>query len=291
MQSIVAQFLSGLMQAMFLFLLAVGLSLIFGVSRIINISHGAFFTLGAYLLLTVNADGALSIPAFFGLVIFGGVAIGALGAIFEMLILRRAYRGGMLIVALVTFGSLLVVEEVVRIIWGADMKATARPRGFSGAITAGGVDFPIYSLVIIAVGLLMALSVWLVVEKTRFGLLIRGASIDRQMLAVLGVNVQRVFTLTYAAGTCLAGIAGIMAAPLVSILPTMGSSIIIEAFAVVVIGGLGSLPGSLLGAIIVGQCQAFGILLAPQSTLFVLYLLMTVILIVRPRGLLGSRTD
>ena len=291
MQSIVAQFLSGLMQAMFLFLLAVGLSLIFGVSRIINISHGAFFTLGAYLLLTVSADGALSIPAFFGLVIFGGVAIGALGAIFEMLILRRAYRGGMLFVALVTFGSLLVVEEVVRIIWGADMKATARPRGFGGAITAGGVDFPIYSLVIIAVGLLMALTVWLVVEKTKFGLLIRGASIDRQMLAVLGVNVQRVFTLTYAAGTCLAGIAGIMAAPLVSILPTMGSSIIIEAFAVVVIGGLGSLPGSLLGAIIVGQCQAFGILLAPQSTLFVLYLLMTVILIVRPQGLLGSRTD
>lgn len=137
----------------------------------------------------------------------------------------------------------------------------------------------------------MALTVWLVVEKTRFGLLIRAASIDRQMLAVLGVNVQRVFTLTYAAGTCLAGIAGIMAAPLVSILPTMGSSIIIEAFAVVVIGGLGSLPGSLLGAIIVGQCQAFGILLAPQSTLFVLYLLMTVILIIRPQGLLGSRTD
>ena len=160
MQSIVAQFLSGLMQAMFLFRPAVDLSLIFGVSRMINISHGAFFTLGADLLLTVSADGALSIPAFFGLVIFGGVAIGALGATFEKAerILRRAYRGGMLFVALVTFGSLLVVEEVVRIIWGADMKATARPRGFSGAITAGGVDFPIYSLVIIAVGLLMALT-------------------------------------------------------------------------------------------------------------------------------------
>jgi branched-subunit amino acid ABC-type transport system permease component len=195
----------------------------------------------------------------------------------------------MLFVALVTFGSLLIVEEMVRIIWGADMKAVARPRGLNGAFTVGGIDFPIYSLVIIGAGLLIGLGVWLAVEKTRFGLLVRAASIDRQMLAVLGVNVPRVFTLTYAAGTCLAGVAGILAAPLVSILPTMGSSIIIEAFAVVVIGGLGSLPGSLLGAFIVGECEAFGILLAPQSTLVVLYLLMAVILLVRPQGLLGTR--
>jgi branched-chain amino acid transport system permease protein len=289
MQAIAAQFLSGLMEAMFLFLLAVGLSLIFGVSRIINISHGAFYTLGAYVLLTATGRGTLSIPAFIGVIILGGALIGAVGAVFEMVILRRAYRGGMLFVALVTFGSLLIVEEMVRIVWGADMKAVSRPIGLNGAFTAGGMDFPNYSLMIIAAGLLIALGLWLAVEKTRFGLLVRAASIDRQMLAVLGVNVPRVFTLAYAAGTCLAGIAGIMAAPLVSIQPTMGSSIIIEAFAVVVIGGLGSLPGSLLGAIIVGECEAFGILLAPQSTLVVLYLLMAVVLIIRPQGLLGAR--
>jgi branched-subunit amino acid ABC-type transport system permease component len=289
MQGILPQFFSGLTEAMFLFLLAAGLSLIFGVSRIINISHGAFYALGAYLLLTASKQRALSIPEFIAVVIVGGAAIGVLGGLFEILILRRVYRGGMLVVALVTFGSLLIVEELVRIIWGADMTAVARPRGLNGAIVLGGHDLPVYSLVLIGIGFAIVVGLWLIIEKTRTGLLIRAAAIDREMLAVLGVNVPRVFTLTYAAGTCLAGMAGILAAPMVSVSPTMGSAIIIEAFAVVVIGGLGSLPGSLLGAFIVGQCEAFGILLAPQSTLVVLYLLMALILIIRPEGLLGTK--
>ncbi len=290
MHAIASQFLSGLTEAMFLFLLASGLSLIFGVSRIINISHGAFYTIGAYLLLTAGTYRTLSIAEFGGILLVGGLAIGLLGAIFEIFILRRVYRGGMLFVALVTYGSLLIVEELVRIFWGADMKATPQPIELSGALILGGVDLPVYSLVIIAAGLLIAVGVWIAVEKTRLGLLVRAAAIDRQMLATLGINVPRVFTFTYAVGTCLAGVAGILAAPLVSISPTMGSSIIIEAFAVVVIGGLGSLPGSLLGAFIVGECESFGILLAPQSTLVVLYLLMALVLVIRPEGLMGTKT-
>jgi branched-subunit amino acid ABC-type transport system permease component len=149
---------------------------------------------------------------------------------------------------------------------------------------------PDYSLALIVAGLIVALAVWLAVERTRFGLLIRAAAIDREMLGVLGANVSRVYTLTYACGAGLAGLAGILAAPLVSISPSMGSSIIIDAFAVVVIGGLGSLPGSLLGALIVGEVQAFGVLFAPQWTLMLLYILMAAILVVRPGGLFRART-
>jgi branched-subunit amino acid ABC-type transport system permease component len=196
----------------------------------------------------------------------------------------------MLIVALVTFGMLSVIEEVIRIVWGAEQTAAARPRGLDGAITIAGGTMPDYSLALIVAGLIVALAVWLAVERTRFGLLIRAAAIDREMLGVLGANVSRVYTLTYACGAGLAGLAGILAAPLVSISPSMGSSIIIDAFAVVVIGGLGSLPGSLLGALIVGEVQAFGVLFAPQWTLMLLYILMAAILVVRPGGLFRART-
>lgn len=291
MQSLVIQFLSGLTGAMFLFLLAAGLSLIFGVSRIINISHGAFYTLGAYLLVTVTRGSPLEPWSFVLLAIVGSLLVGALGAVIEVVILRRVYRGGMLIVALVTFGVLVVTEEVVKIVWGAEQTAAPRPRGLNGATDIAGGAMPHYSLALILVGLLLAFGVWLAVEKTRFGLLIRAAAMDREMLSTLGVNVPRVYTLTFALGASLAGLAGILAGPLVSISPTMGSAIIIEAFAVVVIGGLGSLPGSLLGAFIVGEAQAFGILFAPESTLMLLYVLMAVVLIVRPGGLLGPKQD
>lgn len=289
LQMVAIQFLSGLTSAMFLFLLASGLSLIFGVSRIINISHGAFYTLGAYWLVTVSSRGPLDPAVFLLAALCGAVLIACLGALLEMIILRRVYKGGMLIVALVTFGLLALTEEIVKIVWGAEMTAAPRPRGFDGATMLAGGAMPNYSLALVVVGLLVAGAVWLAVEKTRFGLLIRAAAADREMLSVLGADVPRVYTLTFALGAGLAGLAGVLAAPLVSVSPTMGSTIIIEAFAVVVIGGLGSLAGSLLGAFIVGQAQAFGILLVPESTLILLYLLMAIILVVKPEGLLGAR--
>ena len=291
LQTFVIQFLSGLSTAMFLFLLASGLSLIFGVSRIINISHGAFYALGAYLLVTFTRGSALQPWQFLLLALAGGVVVGALGALLEVIILRRVYRGGMLIVALVTFGMLAVTEETIKFIWGAEQTAAPRPVGLDGAATIAGGAMPYYSIALIVVGLFIAAVVWLAVERTRFGLLIRAAAMDREMLGVLGVNVPRVFTLTFGLGTGLAGLAGILAGPLVSISPTMGSSIIIEAFAVVVIGGLGSLPGSLLGAFIVGQAQAFGILLVPEWTMMLLYVLMAIILVLRPGGLLGAKPN
>lgn len=287
MGQILVQFFSGLLDAMFLFLLASGLSLIFGVSRIINISHGAFYTLGAYAIFTATRGGALSPAAYFFVALFAATLIGMIGALFEILVLRRTYRGGMLIVALVTFGALAVIEETVKIVWGADLVAAPFPRGLEGSVEVGGRKLPAYGLALLAVGSLIALTIWWAVERTKLGLMIRAAAIDREMLSILGGSVPAIFTLTFAAGTFLAGLAGALAAPMVSILPNMGSQIIIQTFAVVVIGGLGSLPGSLIGALIVGQAQAFGILIAPESTLVLLYLLMAIVLVVRPTGLMG----
>jgi branched-chain amino acid transport system permease protein len=288
MEDLALQFFSGLLKAMFLFLLASGLSLIFGVSRVLNIMHGAFYALGAYLVLTATRVAHLGVMEFALAVIVSGLILGALGAAFEVVVLRRVYPAGMLFVALVTFGGLLIIEEGIKIIWSADLAAVPRPPALAGGISIGSNRLPVYNLTLLGVGAAIALGLWLVVERTRFGLIVRAAAIDREMLSALGVNVPRVYTLTFALGTCLAAIAGALAAPMVSLSPSMGSLMIIETFAVVVIGGLGSLPGSLIGAVIVGEFEAFGIIVAPEIALPLLYLVMAVILIVRPTGLLGA---
>lgn len=290
MNSIAMQFLSGLTSAMFLFLLAAGLSLIFGVSRVINVSHGAFYMLGAYLVVTANRFMSMDVGGFAVLAIAGALLIGLFGGLLEVLILRVVYKGGMLFVALVTFGMLAMIEETAKIVWGAELTSVPRPASLEGAAQIFGGALPHYNIVLILAGFALAAGVWAIVEKTRFGLLLRAASMDREMLSALGVDVARIFTVTFAFGAGLAGLAGVLAAPMVSISPTMGSSIIIEAFAVVVIGGLGSLPGSLLGAFIVGEALAFGILAVPGLALVMVYLLMAVILILRPEGLLGAKS-
>ncbi len=288
MEVIVLQAVSGLLKAMFLFLLASGLSLIFGVSRVLNLAHGGFYTLGAYLLLSATRNGALTPSVFFGTLALITLAGATGGAGFEVLVLRRVYRAGTLFLALVTFGALMIAEEMVKILWNAELVTVPRPSGFDGGLSFGHDIVPLYSLLLLGAGCFLGLLLWAVVEHTRFGVLIRAAAMDREMLSVLGINVPRLYTITFAAGGALATIAGALAAPMVNLSPSMGSTILIETFAVVVIGGLGSLPGSLLGALIVGQFEAFGILVSPEVASPLLYLLMAVILIIRPSGLLGT---
>jgi branched-subunit amino acid ABC-type transport system permease component len=287
MAGLAIQAATGLLKAMLLFLLASGLSLIFGVSRVLNIAHGAFYALGAYLLLSASGGKPLSSGMFFVLVVGVSIAVGVFAAVFEMLVLRRVYAAGMLFIALVTFGLLVGLEETIKIVWSAQLLTVPRPTDLQGAVTVGGGTLPTYNLMLLVVGACLALVMWFVVERTRFGLMIRAAAIDREMLSALGVNVPALYTATFAFGAMLAALAGGMAAPLVALSPGMGSLIVIQTFAVVVIGGLGSLPGSLLGAVIVGEIESFGILVAPQSALVLLYLLMAAILILRPSGLLG----
>lgn len=288
MEVLVLQAVSGLLKAMFLFLLASGLSLIFGVSRVLNLAHGAFYTLGAYLLLSASRNGALAPWVFFGTLAVITIAGATGGAGFEVLVLRRVYRAGTLFLALVTFGALMIAEEMVKILWSAELVTVPRPSGFDGGLAFGHDIVPLYSLLLLGAGCFLGVLLWAVVEHTRFGLLVRAAAMDREMLSVLGIDVPRLYTITFAAGGALATIAGALAAPMVSLSPSMGSTILIETFAVVVIGGLGSLPGSLLGALIVGEFEAFGILVSPEVASPLLYLLMAAILIIRPSGLLGT---
>lgn len=283
MDLFVLQFSSGLIKAMFLFLIASGLSLIFGVTRVINLAHGSFYMLGAYLLLTLAGPlgfwtGLLAAP----------VVVAALGGAVEVLLLRRLYRSGELYVVLLTFAVILIVGDTTKLAWGNQFITVAGPALLAGTVKLLGHDFPRYNLLILALGPLLALGLWALFYRTRWGLLVRAAAMDREMLGALGVNVRRLLTATFVFGSWLAGLGGALSAPLVALEPTMDASIIMEAFSVVVIGGLGSFAGSLLGSVLIGELESFGILVFPAISLALIFGLMATILIARPWGLFGK---
>lgn len=288
MEVLLLQFIGGMLNATTLFLLAVGLSLIFGVTRVLNLAHGVFYMLGAYLAYTVSSLLGASHAAFWVALIVSPVLVAALGGLTEVALLRRVYGAGELYVALLTFSLILIVEELVRIVWGPNQLNVARPAGFDGAVQIGSRFLSTYSLLLLAIGLLVAVLLWMLVFRTRFGLLVRAAALDREMLSCLGVNVPRVYTLTFVLGCWLAGIAGTLISAMVVLDPSMDVNIIIETFAVVVIGGLGSLLGSVVSAILIGEMESFGILILPDIALPLVFLIMAVVLIVRPWGLLGK---
>ncbi|GAB6173955.1 hypothetical protein JCM15765_34330 [Paradesulfitobacterium aromaticivorans] len=283
MALLIQQLLSGLLQALFLFLLAAGLSLIFGVSRVLNLAHGAFYMLGAYVFYTVMR---YSPSAFWLALLISVLIIGCLGAVVEVLALRRSYAGGLLYEALVTFATTLIIEELVRIGWGSQFLTVPRPPFLDGGLSLWGLSLPKYQLVILLAGILIGLGMWWIVYRTRWGVFIRAASMDREMLAALGINVTRIFTLVFVFGVMLAGLAGALAAPTLALSPNMDSQIIMDTFAVVVVGGLGNLKGSLLSAILIGEIQSVSLLFWPGIGLPIVFLLMALILLIRPQGLL-----
>lgn len=280
---IVQQLLSGLILAMFLFLLAAGLSLIFGVGRVLNLAHGAFYMLGAYLLLTMTKE----LPSNFLLALLAASIIVALvGGLIEVGALRRVYGGGELYQALVTFAITLLIEEIIRIVWGAQYLSVPRPPSLGGKVVVCGIELPTYQLMLLMVGAIIGLVLWWVIYRTRWGVLVRAASMDREMLAALGINVPWLFTFVFIFGVWLAGVAGALGAPILALSPTMGSQIMAETFAVVVVGGLGDLKGGLISALLIGEVQAISLLLWPGAGLPLIFLLMAIILLVRPQGLL-----
>jgi branched-chain amino acid transport system permease protein len=287
MQLFVLQLLSGLASAASLFLVASGLSLIFGVTRILNFAHGAFFMLGAYLAytLTVRFSGPFGFWAGMAL---AAVVVGLLGALFEILLLRRIYRAPELFQLLATFGATLVVEDVVLLIWGPEDLLGPRAAGLAGAVEVVGKRVPSYDLFLILLGPVVLAFLWLILHRTRWGVLVRAATQDRDMVAALGVNQKWLFTGVFALGTFLAGLGGALQAPL-AVDHTMDLRIIVEIFVVVVIGGLGSIEGAFVAAILVSLLNAFGILILPKISLVVVFLLMAVVLVIRPRGLFGRR--
>jgi branched-chain amino acid transport system permease protein len=283
----VVQFLTGLASAASLFLVASGLSIIFGVTRIVNFAHGAFYMLGAYLAFTLTERfaGALG---FWGGILAAALAVAVVGVIVEMVLLRRIYHSPELFQLLATFGLTLMVEDLVVLIWGPSDLLGRRAPGFKGAVEFFGQNIPSYDLFLIVLGPAVLLCLWLLFQRTRWGVLVRAATQDRDMVAALGVNQKWLFTSVFALGVFLAGLGGALQIPRDAVNHAMDLRIIVEVFVVVVIGGLGSIVGAFVAAVLVSELNAFGILIFPKISIILVFLVMAVVLIVRPWGLFGK---
>jgi len=285
---VVVQCLNGLTQAMFLFLIASGLTLIFGVLGVLNFAHGSLYMLGAYLSYTIASFFVGRPSAFWVALVLGSLGVALAGGLIEAIFLRPVYRRAELDQLLVTYALVLIIGDVVKFAWGPDNRSISRPAILAGSVLVGGRDFPTYNLVVIALGPLVAAALWLLLTRTQFGRLIRAAASDREMVGVVGADVSRLFTGVFVLGAWLGGLGGGLAAPVGAIYPGMDVEVIAESFIVVVVGGMGSLTGTLLGSLIIGQLNAFGILFFPRFALLFVYVLMVVVLVVRPWGLLGK---
>jgi len=279
--------LTGLAGASSLFLVASGLTVIFGVTRVVNFAHGSLTMLGAYIGWTLLSR-LPHTPAGFVLGVLAAAGVLAvLGAMLEMTLLRRLYRSPDLFQLLATFGVLLMVQDGVLALWGPDDLTLARPAWLRASMHLSDERFPLYDLVLIAIGPIMLVTLWLLFTRTRWGRLIRAATQDREMVAALGVDQRVLFTSVFALGAGLAGLGGALTLPDASANLGIDLSVIIDAFVVVVVGGLGSVGGAYLASLLIGLLQAFGIALFPKATLVLVFVVMAVVLMVRPNGLLG----
>jgi branched-chain amino acid transport system permease protein len=288
MSLLLIQLLTGLANGMFLFLVASGLSLIFGVTRILNFAHGSFYMLGAYLTYSLAAALPLGAGSFYAGVALASLAVALVGGLVERCLLRRTYRAPELYQLLLTFALVLVIGDAVRFLWGTDNKIGPSPPHLSGSVAILGQRFPAYDLAMLGLGPAVALGLWWLFRYTRPGILIRAASHDREMVGALGVDQGRLFTGVFILGSWMAGLAGALQVPRQALTTVMDATVIAEAFVVVVLGGMGSALGAFLGAALIGVLQAFGILLLPREfQLASLFVIMAAVLILRPWGLLG----
>lgn len=286
MEDFIIQTLTGLSRAGLLFVVSVGLTLVFGAMRVINLAHGSLYMVGAFVTSSVVAAVGGDVGLLPALVVAAGAAA-VLGALIEIGVLRRLYRQEHLLQLLATFAIVLIIADLVKLIWGASNRTVARPAGLDGSVEIVGSQFAVYNLFIIVFALAVAAGMWLLVNRTGLGRDIRAAVVDPEMLGGVGVNVSRLFTTVFALGAALAGIAGAIVAPSGAVGLGMDIDIIVAAFAVTIIGGLGSIPGALVGATIVGLVYAYGIEIAPRLTLAFIFLAMVAVLAVRPSGLFG----
>ena len=291
MAILTVQILNSLLYASVLFLIAAGLSLIFGVMRIVNLAHGSLYAVGAYVTAWLIGRGiALHVPLgwLFLLVPLGALAVALIGVVIEPLLLRPFYRRAEEYQLLVTFGLVQILEDLMRLIWGgaplsADTLMDALP-----IIHLGGLYYPGYNLVVIGVGVVAAVILWAVIYHTKFGVMLRATSQDRRMASALGLNVGLVYVSAFGIGCFMAGLGGAIVVPTQAAVLGMGIDALVIAFVVVVIGGLGSLKGALVGALVVSFVRTAGIQFFPELELAVLYLIAALVLLVRPTGLFGT---
>ncbi len=285
---VLVQILSGLCRAMILFLMASGLTLVFGVLRVINFAHGAFYMLGAYLAYTLTHALSAYPGGFWIALIVVPTIVCLVGGAVEYLLLRRIYDKEHLLQILLTYALIFVFNDLTKMIWGVDMRMVQMPKSLSGFVPILGHSFPVYYFFIISTGFLLAFLIWLLLKKTKLGRLLRASAENRDMVNVLGYNVGGLFTIVFMMATWLAGLAGVVIAPTIRISLGMDMEIIIESFLVVIVGGLGNIWGALLGAILIGQLYAFGILVLEKYAMGFLFALAALIIIFRPSGLLGK---
>lgn len=279
---IVSQVVNGLVLGFLYVLIAIGLSIIFGMLGIVNFAHGVYFALGAYFALTLRDTlGPWAI-------LLAPVGVGVVGVIVEMTLVRPLYSKEPLLGLFMTFAMALFIEELIRTLWGATGHPFNPPEWLSGFIVWGPVLVTKYRLFVLVVTVLILTALWLFLHGTRYGRIIRAGSRDPEMVSMLGINLKRVFTAVFGLGTAIAGIAGVLAAPLWSVVPSMSEAAIMPAFVVVTIGGLGSFGGAVISGLLVGISVALSIQFWPEASTAVMYALMILVLLVRPRGLLGE---
>jgi branched-subunit amino acid ABC-type transport system permease component len=272
---------------MFLFLIASGLSLIFGVLRVLNFAHGTFYMLGAYSAFQLVQWIGTGPGMFWVAAVGAALAVALLGGIVERFLFRHLYGKDELYQLLFTYALVLILSDVAKIFWGTQQKSVSRPPGLAGGFSLFGTTLPYYNLFVLLLGPAIALIFWFVLQRTRVGRFIRAAALDRETLGALGVNVSALYTGVFVLASFLGGLGGALVTPVRTIVPGMDTEIIVEAFIVVVIGGLGSFWGTFLGSLVYGQVLSFGILFFPRFSIFAVFALMAAVLIVRPWGLLG----
>ncbi len=284
MDAFLANLLNGLSWGMLLFLISIGLTIIFGVMGVLNFAHGSLFMLGAYLCMQfVRWTGSFWVGLLLGPPLVAVLAVGI-----ERFLLRPLYGRDVSLQLLLTFGVMLFLDDGVRLIWGAAYHVVQPPDLLSGSVALFSGSYPLYRLFLVVLGPLVGLGLWAFFAFTLWGKLLRAAAMDRQMAEIVGVRVPLLFTAVFAFGAWLAGVGGALAAPHQSVGPAMGERIIIESFIVVVIGGMGSFPGAFVGALILGLLNSFGTTFFPQVQMALPYILLAAILLTRPRGLFGA---
>jgi len=289
MSQILAVALDGIIYSSWLFLIALGLTLIYGVMKILNMAHGSLYALGAYAAASLVgrwvAGGHAPLGSY-AMLLLAAVLVGLLvGPLIERGVLKFMYGREEIVLVLVTYALFLMLEDAIKLIWGVDPYFVSEPYGLLGSFDFAGLTYPVYSAALIFVSLAVggALAWWL--GRTRRGKMLLAVIHDREVSAALGINVRRVYLVTFTVGTMLAAIGGALTAPTVSVVPGMGVEVIVLAFAVVVIGGLGSFAGAALGALIVGIVRSGAVHYFPEVELFSIYVVMAVVLLLRPRGL------
>ncbi len=281
---LLSQLMTGIALGAVYALLALGLSLIFGMLTIVNFAHGAFFMVGAFLgVYFLGITGS-----FWFSLLLTPLAVGALGMVVEKFLVRPLYGRGIDYPLLLTFGLSYVMVEAMRVLFGIEGVPTATPAALRGAVNLGFGFFPLYRLFLIGATAAVVLGLWLLIEKTRYGLIIRAGSRDPEIVKVLGVDVARVWLLVFGVGTAIAGLSGVLAAPTRAVNPEMGINVLAEAFVVTVVGGMGSLPGAVLAGLLVGIVFSMTSLFAPAYAELSIFVLMALVLLVRPQGFFGK---